>query len=278
MRLIFIRRIYFYKIYLISMATVVFQLSCSRERTGQMENECAQWERLADEFADSEKYYQAANQYKQAAACYLERVVEMTRKAAENFHIYAEASVENDDHKTASTAYFEAATQYRQAGDVETALTLFENAAEQALLVDLTETAAQAYLWAAYSSYKLGNHEYFLTCAENMGRLYEQASEKALKEGKAERAVINLSLAAIGFATVQSSDTARQCIQKARRIVEKTRWDWLTKLLAFSEDLTENRLQHAELILKNFAAEEAIREVMNACLDIAKERQMTGQQ
>ncbi len=243
-----------------------------------MEDECAQWERLADEFAEKQKYYQAANQYKQAASCYLERAVEMTKKAAENFHIYAEASVDNNDHKTATTAYFEAATQYRQAGDIETALTLFENAAEQALLVDLIETAAQAYLWATYSTHKLGNYEYLLTCAENMGKLYEQASERALKEGKAERAVINLSLAAIGFATVMASDKAKQCIQRARLVVDKTRWDWLAKMLTFSEDLTENRLQHAESLLRGFAAEEAIREVMTACLDIAKERQMASQQ
>ena len=48
-----------------------------------MEEECAQWERLAGELAESENYYQAANQYKSAASCYLDRVIEMTRKAAE---------------------------------------------------------------------------------------------------------------------------------------------------------------------------------------------------
>ena len=167
-----------------------------------MEEECSQWENIAGEFLENEIFYQAANQYKHAADCYLDKVIEMTRKAAENYHIYAEQSVEKDDHKSAATAYFEAATQYREVSDYATALTLYENAAKEALLVRRTETAAQANLWAAFSCHKLGNKEYFLTCAKNMGDLYSKAAEKALDDGKAERAVIDYSLAAMGFATI----------------------------------------------------------------------------
>ncbi|NWF95554.1 MAG: hypothetical protein HXY34_05390 [Candidatus Thorarchaeota archaeon] len=238
-----------------------------------MEHECSQWERLAGEFAESDKFYQAANQYKQAAACYLDKVVEMTRKAAENYHIFAEASAESDDHKTAATAYFEAATQYKQVSEFDTALTLFENSADQALEAGLTETAAQAYLWAAYSCHKLNNSDYFLTCAENMAKLYSQAADKALEEGKAERAMIDLSLAAIGLSTIQMSADARERIEKAKRIVDKTRWEWLPVLLSFSEALADNRLDDAEDLLKSFNAEETIREVMGACLNILEERE-----
>jgi len=241
-----------------------------------MEDECTQWERLAGEYAEVEKYNQAAMRYKQAAACYLDRVLEMTRKAAEYYHIYAEASVEKDDHKAAANAYFEAATQYRQVSDYGTALTLFENSAKEALLERMTETAAQAYLWAAFSCHKLGNSEYFLTAAKNMGSLYEKASEKALEDGKAERAVIDLSLAAMGYATIDEMDKAKELIAKAKRVVDKTRWEWLGTLLAFSDALTEDELDKADELLKGFKEEETIQQVMGACLaireDVAKKR------
>ncbi|MCK4567167.1 MAG: hypothetical protein KAU48_07650, partial [Candidatus Thorarchaeota archaeon] len=97
-----------------------------------MEDECAQWERLANEFLETENFYQAANQFKQAAACHLDRVLEMTKKAAEYYHMYAEESLGKDDHKAAATAYLEAATQYRQISDFSTAVTLYENAAKEA--------------------------------------------------------------------------------------------------------------------------------------------------
>lgn len=236
-----------------------------------MEEDCAQWERLAGEYAEVEKYFEAGNRYKQAAECYLDRVIEMTRKAAENYHIYAEASVERDDHKNAANAYFEAATQYRQVSDFGTALTLYENAAKEALLERMTEQAAQANLWAAFSCHKLGNSEYFLTAAKNMGTLYEKASVKALDDGKAERAVIDLSLAAMGFATIDEMEKARELIEKAKRVVGKTRWAWLSTLLSFSEALVDDDLDLADDLLKGFKEEETIQQVMGACLDIREE-------
>lgn len=236
-----------------------------------MEDECTQWERLANEFLETDNFYQAANQFKQAASCYLDRVVEMTKKAAEYYHMYAEERVENDDHKAAATAYLEAATQYRQTGDFSTALTLYENAAKEALLERMTETAAQAYLWAAFSCHRTGNREYFLTCAQNMGNLYDKAAEKAIDNGNAERAVINLSLAAMGFATIEKIEKARERIDKAKKIIGRTNWDWLKTLLDFSENLAENRLEEADDLLKIFKEEEAIQEVMGACLSIREE-------
>lgn len=237
-----------------------------------MEDECSQWERLAGEFAEAEKFYQAGNQYKQAAECYLDRAIAMTRLAAENYHIHAETSVEKDDYKTAARAYFEAASQYRKVSEHDTALTLFENAAEYALEEDMIETAAQAYLWAAYACHRLDNREYFLTCAKNMGELYNQAAERALQDGKAERAVIDLSLAAMGYATIEQKDTARESIAKAEKIIDKTRWGWLKTLMSFSKALTEGHLETAEDIHRSFNEEETIQEVMGACLDILHER------
>ncbi|MHA1960050.1 MAG: hypothetical protein ACW99U_07455 [Candidatus Thorarchaeota archaeon] len=233
-----------------------------------IEDECSQWERLAGEFAESEKFYQAGNQYKQAAACYLENVLEMTKRAAENYHMHAEISVENDDHKAATMSYFEAATQYRQISEHATALTLYENAAKEALLERMTETAAQAYLWAAYSCHVLGNQDYFLTAAKNMADLYSRAAEKALDAGKAERAVIDLSLAAMGFATIEKTKSAKESIKRAKLIIDKTTWDWLKTLLDFSEALTNNKLDDAEDLLRDFKEEETIQQVMGACLDI----------
>lgn len=236
-----------------------------------MDDECAQWERLANEFLEVGKYYQAANQFKSAAGCYLDRVLEMTRKSAEYYHMYAEDRVEKDDHKAAATAYFEAATQYRQVSDFSTALTLYENAAKEALLERMTETAAQSYLWAAYSCHKTGNREYFLTTAENMGDLYDKAAEKAINDGNAERAVINLSLAAMGFATIEKMGKAKELIEKAKKIITKTRWEWLSTLLSFSEALADNNLDDADDMLKEFEEEEAIEQVMGACLSIREE-------
>ncbi|MHA1248257.1 MAG: hypothetical protein ACTSPE_13095 [Candidatus Thorarchaeota archaeon] len=215
------------------------------------EHECNQWERLAGEFAESEKFYQAASQYVQAAQCYLDRVIEMTRKAAENFHIHAEISLEAGDHKTAALSYFEAANQYRQVNEFDTALTLFET----------------------FACHKLGNSEYFLTCAENMGTLYEKAADSSLEEGKAERAVIHLSLAAMGFATIEKYDHANDLIANAKRILDKTTWDWLKDLLTFSEALAASNIDEAEDVVKTFKEEQTIREVMGACLSIVDERQ-----
>ncbi len=237
------------------------------------ENECQQWERLANDFAESEKFYQAASQYVQAAQCYLEQVIEMTRKAAENYHIHAEAMIEEDNHKAAAMSYFEAANQYRQLNEYDTALTLFETAAEEALKVELTETAAKSYLWAAFACHKLGNVDYFLTTAENMGSLYEKAAEKSLEEGKAERAVIDLSLAAMGYSTIDKQDHAKELIEKAKRIVDKTSWDWLHTLLSFSEALNKHDTDEAEEIARKFTQETTIQEVMNACLNIVVERE-----
>jgi len=236
-----------------------------------MEDECTQWERLANEFLETENYYQAANQFKNAASCFLDRVLEMTRKAAEYYHMYAEECVEKDNHRAAATAYLEAATQYRQVSDFSTALTLYENAAKEALLERMTETAAQAYLWAAYSCHKTGNREYFLTAAENMGNLYDKAADKAIDDGNAERAVINLSLAAMGFATIEKMDKAKERIEKAKKIIPKTRWEWLKTLLSFSESLVLNNLDDAEDSLQAFKEEEAIEQVMSACLSIRSE-------
>ncbi len=236
-----------------------------------MEDECAQWERLANEFLETENFYQAANQFKQAAACHLDRVLEMTKKAAEYYHMYAEESLGKDDHKAAATAYLEAATQYRQISDFSTAVTLYENAAKEALLERMTETAAQAYLWAAYSCHKTGNTEYFLTAAQNMGNLYDKAADKAIDNGNAERAVIDLSLAAMGFATIEKMDKAKERIEKAKRIIDKTRWKWLHTLLDFSSNLADNKLDDAGELLKIFNEEEAIQEVMGACLSIRED-------
>ncbi|TFH08453.1 MAG: hypothetical protein E4H14_06410 [Candidatus Thorarchaeota archaeon] len=236
-----------------------------------MEDECRQWERLANEFLERENYYQAANQFKQAAACYLDHVLEMTKKAAEYYHMYAEESVEKDDHKAAATAYMEAATQYRQINDFSTAVTLYENAAKEALLERMTETAAQAYLWAAYSCHKTGNREYFLTAAQNMGNLYDKAAEKAIDNGNSERAVIDLSLAAMGFATIEKMDKAKERIEKAKKIIGRTRWEWLQTLLDFSENLVNNNLDDADELLKVFDEEEAIQQVMEACLNIRED-------
>jgi hypothetical protein len=239
----------------------------------KMEDECSQWERLAGEFAEKEKFYQAANQYKHAASCYLDRVIDSTRKAAEYFHMHAEASLEKEDHRTAATSYFEAASQYKEISEHATALTLFENAAQEALEEGMTETAAQANLWAAFACHKLGNAEYFLTCAKNMGELYSQASEKALEDGNPQRTVIDLSLAAMGFATIDQCDTAKERIEKAKRVVDKTREEWLRTLLSFSEALTEGDFVKANDLLKSFEKEgnETILEVMKACLDIREE-------
>jgi len=237
-----------------------------------MEEECAQWERLAGEFAENENFYQAANQYKSAAGCYLDRVIEMTRKSAEYFHMYAEQSVEKDDHKSAATAYFEAANQYRQVSDHATALTLYENAAQEALQEELTETAAQAYLWAAFACHKIGNTDYFLECAKNMGDLYDKSAEKALEEGRAQRAVIDFSLAAMGFATIEKTKEAMERIEKAKRIVDKTRGEWLETLLSFSEALAQDDLDLADDLLKTFKEEETIQQVMGACLDIREDK------
>jgi tetratricopeptide (TPR) repeat protein len=239
-----------------------------------MEDECSQWERLAGEFVEAGQFYQAANQYKQAADCYLERVLAMARKSAEYYHMHAESSLEKGNHRAASTSYFEAATQYRQTDDLSTALTLYENAARESLLEQMTETAAQSYLWAAYACHKLGNAEYFLTCAKNVGDLYEQAAKKALDEGKAERAVIDFSLAAMGFATIDRTKDAKELIKTAKRIIDKTRWDWLGILLSFSEALTNNKLDEAADLLRKFKEEDTIKDVMSACLDILDEREM----
>lgn len=233
-----------------------------------MEDECSQWERLANEFLEVDNYYQAANQFKHAANCYLDRVLEMTKLAAEYYHMYAEDRLEKDDHKAAATAYMEAASQYRQVSDYSTALTLYENAAKEALLERMTELAAQAYLWSAFACQKTGNREYFLTCAENMGNLYDKAAEKAIDNGNSERAVINLALSAMGFATIEKMKKAEERIEKAKRIIGRTRWEWLKTLLAFSEALTHNKLDYADELLEDFDEEETIQEVMGACLDI----------
>ncbi len=237
------------------------------------EDECGQWERIAGEFAEVGKYYQAANQYKHAAQCYLDRVLEMTKRSAENYHIYAEASLEKDDHKSAATGYFEAASQYRQISEYATALTLFENAAREALHENLIEMAAQSYLWAAYACHMLDNSEYFLTCAENMGDLYQKAADLAMEEGKAERAVINLSLSAMGYATINKIETAKEAIEKAQKIIDKTTWEWLRVLLKFSEALSNHDLDEAVFMLRDFKEEETIQQVMRACLDIVTERE-----
>lgn len=237
-----------------------------------IDDECNQWESLAGEYVEAENFYQAANQFKQAAACYLDRVIEMTRKAAENYHIHAEASVEKDDHKSAATSYFEAATQYRQVSDFATALSLYENAAKEALLERMTETAAQANLWAAFSCHKLNNTEYFLTTAKNMADLYKIAADKALDNGKAERAVIDLSLAAMGYATIGEIPKATDLIETAGRIIGKTTWPWLVTLLEFSKALAENRLDEADDTLREFTEEETIEQVMTACLNIRQEQ------
>ena len=154
-----------------------------------MEDECSQWERLAGEFVEAGQFYQAANQYKQAADCYLERVLDMAKKSAEYYHMHAESSLEKGNHRAASTSYFEAATQYRQTGDLSTALTLYENAAKEALLENMTETAAQSYLWAAYACHKLDNAEYFLTCAKNVGNLWPVNNRRGKKDFQGQRKI-----------------------------------------------------------------------------------------
>jgi len=104
-----------------------------------------------------------------------------------------------------------------------------------------------------------------------MGNLYDKAAEKAIDNGNAERAVIDLSLAAMGFATIEKMDKARERIEKAKKIIDKTRWDWLQTLLDFSENLAENKLEDADELLKIFKEEETIQEVMGACLSIREE-------
>jgi hypothetical protein len=104
-----------------------------------------------------------------------------------------------------------------------------------------------------------------------MGNLYDKAAEKAIDNGNAERAVINLSLAAMGFTTIEKNEKARERIEKAKKIIGRTNWDWLKTLLEFSENLAENRLEEADDLLKIFKEEEAIQEVMGACLSIREE-------
>ncbi|MEE9540807.1 MAG: hypothetical protein V3V85_04845, partial [Candidatus Thorarchaeota archaeon] len=130
-----------------------------------------------------------------------------------------------------------------------------------------------SYLWAAYACHKLDNAEYFLTCAKNVGDLYKQAGDKALDAGKAERAVIDFSLAAMGFATIDRTKDAQKLIKTAKKIIDKTRWDWLGTLLSFSEALTNNKMDEASGLLKKFKEEDTIKEVMSACLDILEEKQ-----
>jgi uncharacterized protein YmfQ (DUF2313 family) len=101
-----------------------------------------------------------------------------------------------------------------------------------------------------------------------MGNLYDKAADKAVDDGNAERAVINLSLAAMGFATIEKMDKARERIEKAKKIIPKTRWSWLQTLLSFSEALVQNNLDDAEDMLQEFKEEEAIEQVMGACLSI----------
>lgn len=236
-----------------------------------MEEECTQWERLAGEFADAENYYQAANQFRHAASCYLDRVLKMARKAAEYYHMHAEQSIEEEDHKSAATSYFEAATQYRQTSEFDTALHLYESAAEQALEVNMTETAAQSYLWAAFACHKLGDYNYFLTCAENIGNLYDRAAEEALEAGRAQRAVIDLSLAAMGFATIDKTAEAKDRIEKAKKAIDKTREEWLKSLLSFAEALARDKMDEAYQFLRDFEGQDTIQDVMGACLDIILE-------
>ncbi|MHA2159787.1 MAG: hypothetical protein ACXABE_12860 [Candidatus Thorarchaeota archaeon] len=83
--------------------------------------------------------------------------------------------------------------------------------------------------------------------------------------------MINLSLAAMGFATIEKTDKAKERIEKAKKIITKTRWDWLETLLSFSEALAENNLDDADDMLKAFKEEEAIEQVMSACLSIRAE-------
>ncbi|MCK4566367.1 MAG: hypothetical protein KAU48_03570, partial [Candidatus Thorarchaeota archaeon] len=122
-----------------------------------------------------------------------------------------------------------------------------------------------------YSCHKTGNTEYFLTAAQNMGNLYDKAADKAIDNGNAERAVIDLSLAAMGFATIEKMDKAKERIEKAKRIIDKTRWKWLHTLLDFSSNLADNKLDDAGELLKIFNEEEAIQEVMGACLSIRED-------
>ena len=104
-----------------------------------------------------------------------------------------------------------------------------------------------------------------------MGSLYEKASVKALDDGKAERAVIDLSLAAMGYATIDEMNKAKELIEKAQRVIGKTSWDWLQTLLSFSEALAQDKLDEADDLLKGFKEEETIQQVMGACLDIREE-------
>ena len=104
-----------------------------------------------------------------------------------------------------------------------------------------------------------------------MGNLYDKAADKAIENGNAERAVIDLSLAAMGFATIEKMEKAKERIEKAKKIVGRTRWDWLQTLLDFSENLANNNLDDADDLLKVFKEEEAIQEVMGACLSIRED-------
>jgi hypothetical protein len=104
-----------------------------------------------------------------------------------------------------------------------------------------------------------------------MGNLYDKAAEKQIDNGNAERAVINLSLAAMGFATIEKVDKAKERIEKAKKIIGRTRWEWLKTLLDFSENLANNNLEDADELLKVFKEEEAIQEVMRACLSIRED-------
>jgi hypothetical protein len=106
-----------------------------------------------------------------------------------------------------------------------------------------------------------------------MAKQYDKAAEQALQEGKAERALIDLSLAAMGFATIEKVSEAKKRIDRAKRIVDKTTWDWLKTLLSFSQALTENRFEDAGDLLKMFKQEETIMGVMDACLSILEERE-----
>ena len=80
-----------------------------------------------------------------------------------------------------------------------------------------------------------------------------------------------MSLAAMGFATIEKMDKAKERIEKAKKIITKTRWDWLQTLLSFSEALAKNNLDNAEDMHQEFKEEETIEQVMRACLSIRTE-------
>jgi hypothetical protein len=77
----------------------------------------------------------------------------------------------------------------------------------------------------------------------------------------------------MGFATIDRTKDAKELIKTAKRIIDKTRWDWLGTLLSFSEALTNNKLDEAADLLKKFKEEDTIKEVMSACLDILEEKE-----